>query len=350
MKKVSIDDVAKSLGVSKTLVSLVINNKSEQYGISEETKQRVLKKIVEMNFQPNRAARGLRTGKSNVIGVIVSDISNPFYSRIARVIEDNARKAGYHIMLCSSDEDVDKELELINILKNSQQVDGLIISSSQNSPAQLSPLAKSEFPTVFIDRSIDKLKCVSVGVDNKQGSADAVNQLIKNGLKKIAIFTISPSYISTIHDRLEGYKQALRDNQIKFDKNLVREIPFSDIKNSVKRELKSLLSTSSGIDGLFVVNNHIALACLESFSELDIRIPHALAFVSFDDIDVFKFYSPSITAVAQPVDEIGEVAFAELLSLINKNRPEDKPLKIELPTTLMIRKSCGTYLNSKITA
>lgn len=350
MKKISIDDVAKSLGVSKTLVSLVINNKSEQYGISEETKLKVQKKIQELNFQPNRAARGLRTGKSNVIGVIVSDISNPFYSRIARVIEDNARKAGYHIMLCSSDEDVDKELELINILKNSQQVDGLIVSSSQNSPQQLSPIAKSGFPTVFIDRSIDKLKCVSVGVDNRQGSADAVNQMIHNGLQKIGIFTISPSYISTIQDRLDGYKQALKENHIKFDKQLVREIPFSDIRNSVKKELKSLLAPPYRIDGLFVVNNHIALACLEVFNELEIRVPHALAFISFDDVDVFRFYQPSITAVAQPVDEIGEVAFEELMSLINKTRPADKPLKIELPTKLVIRRSCGTYLNSKVNA
>ena len=97
-----------------------------------------------------------------------------------------------------------------------------------------------------------------------------------------------------------------------------------------------------------MVNNHIALACLEVFNELEIRVPHALAFISFDDVDVFRFYQPSITAVAQPVDEIGEVAFSELMSLINKTRPDDNPLKIELPTKLVIRRSCGTYLNSKI--
>ena len=151
-KKPSIDDIARSLGVSKTLVSMVINNKTEKYGISEKTRKKVEDKIAEMGFMPNKAARRLRTGKSFLIGVIVPDISNPFYSKIIRIIEDKAQLEGYNPMICSSDEDSEKEVNLIKMLVDSQQVDGLILSSTLKTAGELEFLPHSPFPCVLIDR------------------------------------------------------------------------------------------------------------------------------------------------------------------------------------------------------
>lgn len=340
MKKTSIEDVAKSLGVSKTLVSLVINNKWKKFGISEQTKERVMQKVEELNFKPNVAARGLRTGKSNIIALIVSDISNPFYSRIAQVVERNARANGFHLMICSSDEDADKELNLVKYFVDSHQADGIIVSSSLDDAKTYKTVLPKDYPIVFIDRDLNLNSASSVTVDNVQGAHDAVSLLIKNGAKRPGIFTISPSHISTIADRLEGYKKALNEKRITLNKNHVREIPFDKIKEAVKQNLDDLLKGNDPIDGLFVVNNNIAMACLEYFTANKVNVPTDLKFISFDDVDVFNFCHPQVTAVAQPLEEMAFAAYEKLTGIINKENTdtESKVLK----TKLVIRKSCGS--------
>jgi DNA-binding LacI/PurR family transcriptional regulator len=340
MKKTSIEDVAKSLGVSKTLVSLVINNKWKKFGISEQTRDRVMKKVEELNFKPNVAARGLRTGKSNIIALIVSDISNPFYSRIAHIIESLARNNSYQLMICSSDEDTDKELNLVKYFIDSHQADGIIISSSMDSSKVYKTVLPKDYPVVFIDRDLAINTASSVTVNNVKGAFEAVSLLIKNGSRHPAIFTISPSHISTIAERLEGYKNALNESNITVNKSYIREIPFDDIKNAVYNNLNELLNSQNNIDSLFVVNNNIAMACLEYFNEYNISIPGKLKFISFDDVNVFKFVNPSVTAVAQPIDEIAAVAYLKLASVINKENIE--PVNKVLDTSLVIRKSCGS--------
>lgn len=340
MNKVSLEDVAKALGVSKTLVSLVLNDKAKQHGISAETCKRVLEKVAEMNYRPNMAAKGLRTGKSNVLGLIVADISNPFYSKIARAIEDEARANGYQLLICSSDEDEEKELQLFSLLYSGQQVEGIITSTTLEHSDMLGNLTKNGYPLVLIDRVIPKLNIPTVVTDNEKGAQKAVELLLKNGMKRIGMMTISPSHLSSISEREEGYKKALSKNGIDIDKNLIREIPFSAIKTSVKKELESLLSAPHRIDALFTANNNLAVAVIEAMNDLGLRIPHDVALISFDDIDLFKLTNPGITAVAQPVEEIGKTAFNLLLDQINK--VEIKKTKVVLPVDLVIRRSCGS--------
>ncbi|HRE98137.1 MAG TPA: LacI family DNA-binding transcriptional regulator, partial [Flavobacteriales bacterium] len=185
MKKITLEDIAKSLGVSKTLVSLILNNKAKEHGISPDTVDRVLKKVKEMNYMPNQAARGLRTGKTNLIGLIVADISNPFYARISRAIEDLAWKKDYHLMVCSSDEDPEKEAQLVRILREKMQVEGLIISPTTDNVEVFRDLKKIEFPFVLIDRNYPKFSCNSVVVDNIRSSQSAVKHLIDSGAKRV---------------------------------------------------------------------------------------------------------------------------------------------------------------------
>lgn len=344
MNKVSLEDVAKAIGVSKTLVSLVLNNKAKKHGISAKTCKRVLEKAAEMNYRPNMAAKGLRTGKSNVVGLIVSDISNSFYSKIARAIEDEARLNGYQLLICSSDEDEEKELQLFSLLYSGQQVEGIITSTTLTESEMLSNLSKGGYPMVLIDREIPKLNIATVVADNEKGAFKATELFIKNGMKRIGMLTISPTHLSSIKEREQGYKKALEKNGIKIDHHLIREIPFGEIKNRVKKELESLLKAPHRIDALFTANNHLTVAVIEAMNELNLRIPHDLAVISFDDIELFKLTNPGITAVAQPIEEIGKKAFQLLLNQMNgKEKPAKN--KVVLPVDLVIRRSCGSVKN-----
>jgi len=344
MKKITLAEVAKSLGVSKTLVSLVLNGKGNEKGISQETQARVLTKVKELNYKANQFARGLRMGKSNTIGLIVADISNSFYAKMCRSIEDNANKNGYNLIICSSDENPEKESTLIQMLID-RQVDGLIISTTQKNNADFLHLKKNNFPFVLIDRYIPKIDTNYVIVNNEEGAKNIVTHLIKLGNKRIGHLTISPSHISTIKERTTGYKEALKENNIKVDPNLIREISFDNIKEDVYRELKTLLSPPQSISSLFVVNNNIAVACLECFKDMNIRVPQDIALVSFDDIDAFKICYPPITAVSQPIAKMGEEALNILLKNINFEGNEFIYEHQLLSTKIEVRRSCGSFIS-----
>ncbi|HEU4719407.1 MAG TPA: LacI family DNA-binding transcriptional regulator, partial [Bacteroidia bacterium] len=240
MKKVSLNDLAKALNLSKTLVSFVMNGKGDAYGINPETQKKVQAMAKKMNYRPNLIARGLRTGKSNLLGLIVSDIGNPFYSRISRAVEAEAEKHGYYMMVCSTDENETREKRLVQMLLEEQGVNGLIISTSQHDPEYFRELKKSGYPLVLIDRSINGLKIDYVGVDNYKGGFEATMQLLNVGYKKIAMLRISPSFLSTINDRARGYMDALKERGIKPDPKLIREIPFDDIREKVFTAVREL--------------------------------------------------------------------------------------------------------------
>jgi len=337
-KRLSLMDIAKSLNLSKTLVSMVVNNQGDEKGIAKKTQLLVWEKVKELNYKPNLMARGLRLGRSNTIGLIVSDISNPFYAKIARHIEKLIEPLGYNIIICSTDENHEKESRLKNLLKD-RMVDGLIISTSQKDCKEFIELLDTKFPFVLIDRVMADIKPNSVYVDNFKGAFDAVTHLMNQGYVNIAAFAVSPIYVSTIKDRIEGYLQALRLNGLDHDKKFLKEIPFNDVKNSVKKELTQLLQEHDRIDALFAVNNNIAIACLDCLNEMRVKIPDDLAFVCFDDLEVFKFSQPSITAVAQPMEEIAKNAVDILMNVINSKESEPTTKQVVLQTTLNIRRS-----------
>ncbi len=340
MKKTSLSDIAKSLKVSKTLVSFVLNGQGREKGISYDTINRVEEKVKELNYKPNHVARGLRTGKSHTIGFIVTNISNKFYAKIARNIEEVASRHNYNLIICSSDENPEKEIELINMLKE-RQVDGIIISTAQKNVGFFSRLKKEKYPFVLIDRKLPRLSTNFVGVDNYTGAYEATEQLIKNGYQKIGMLNISPSYLSTIKDREHGYRSALNDNGIRVNNKLIRSINCFDIQEMVKSALRELIQPPFKIDAIFSVNNNITIACMEYLNEKNVRIPQDLAIVSFDDIDLFRLSYPTITAVAQPIEEIGKMAVNILMDEIDGIAQNNK--QVVLPVKLIERRSCGIF-------
>ncbi len=346
MKKSSLSDIAKCLNVSPALVSIVLNNRGDEKGISSATQMKVMEKAKELRYKPNMLARGLRLGNSKTIGLIVADISNIFYSKIAKSIEHIAASHGYNLIFCSSDEDPEKEIRLIEMLRE-RQVDGIIVSTSQHTTSIFNLLKKEKFPFVLIDRPLPRLTGHYVGVDNYAGAFQATEQLIENGHKRIAFLRITPAYLKNINDREAGFKAALRKHKIRLKSGMIREIGFNTIHEDVQRELDNLLQQPDPINAIFTSNNNVAVNCLEYLGSTHYKIPEDVAIISFDDIDLFRFYVPSVTAISQPVEKIGESAVRIILNAIQQ--PTNGSYEqIVLPTNLIVRQSCGKPRNGNM--
>ncbi len=337
-KKVSLADIAKSLGVSKTLVSLVINNKADAHGISKETQQRVKSKIREMDYHPNVLARGFRMGKTNTIGLIVSDISNRFYSRIARKIEDYAWSYGYNVVICSTEEIIEKEKEQIYFLRD-RQVEGMIISTSQDNCSFFNDMYVSGMPHVLIDRVFAGMKSPNVSVDNFGGARMAARHLLNQGMKKFALIAISPDHISTINERISGFVETLLEADINIPSKWMIRAPFDQIDITVRTTLQKLFQEDDLPEAIFTLNNNLTAICLKYLTDLKVKIPQQVAIIGFDDSIYFNFTRPTISSIKQPVDQLSEKAFDLLLKQIQKTAIEPHLHSVKLPVDIIIRES-----------
>jgi LacI family transcriptional regulator len=342
MKKTSLSDIAKHLGVSKTLVSFVLNGKGKEFRISEEICKKVLDIAKELNYQPNRIAQGLRTGKTNTIGLIIADIANPFFGILGREIEKEAARHGYSVIFCSSDENPDKSRQQIAMLQQSQ-VDGYIISPPKHSEDQIRALAKGSVPFVLIDRYFPEIDCNYIVVDNFDAAYNATKHLLSMGRKRIANITVNLDLVNMI-ERAAGYRQALKDAAIEIDENLIKILPFSHNNKDVARAIKELVSIQDHdkVDAILFSTSKLGINGIESISSLGLKIPDDIAIVSFDNPDAYKICISPVTVINQPLKEIGKTAVQILLSELKHPENPVKNQKIILKTDLIIRKSCGS--------
>jgi LacI family transcriptional regulator len=343
-KKVSLKDVAEHLGVSTALVSYVMNNKEKKARVSAEMADKVRKAAALLNYQPNLIAKSLKSGKTNTIGLIVADISNPFFSGIARVIEDEAKKAGYVVLFGSSDESEEKSQNLIDVFLN-RQVDALIITAAENTEQQIRDLTRKNIPVVMVDRYFAGLDTDSVHIDNYQAAYKAVEQLIHNGRRRIAMMSYDTT-LQHMQDRRNGYKDALRDNGIRFNSNWLKKASYKNIPEEVSREIDELISPDLKVDGFFFATNSLAVESLKRINEFDIKVPDDLAIISFDEREAFDFFYSPITYVNQSVASIGKEAVKLAISRINDY--SKKPSEVVVQARLVIRESCGRKLKSKL--
>lgn len=339
-KRVSLKDVAKYVGVSTALVSYVLNGQEKEKGVSPDMTIKVRKAIAKLNYQPNLVAKSLKSGKSHTIGLIVADISNPFFSAIARVIEDEAKKHGYILIIGSCDESAAKSRDLEAVLLN-RQVDALIMTPAAGAQKQIKEIIKRKTPVVLIDRYFENLKADSVRVENYESSLAAVRHLIKNGHRRIAMVTYRTQLLH-IHERIEGYKAALAEHSISFNPDWVIEIPYEQIEQEVARGLGNLLHTGSP-DAVFFATNTLAVAGLKVINSLGIKVPHEVAVFSFDESEAFDlFYSP-ISYIRQPIEAIGKEAVRMAIERIQGSTLENR--MVTIPATLVVRESSG--INAK---
>lgn len=328
----SMKDVAKRAGVSTATVSRVLSGGT---GVSPRLQQRVLAAIEELNYQPSRVARSLRTRSSRILGLIISDIQNPFFTSVVRGVEDVAYAHQYVLLLCNSDEDPDKEKLYIDVLQ-AEQAAGMIVSPTREDSPHFAPLVEAGYPMVCMDRRLPGLAVDTVVVDNVEGARRAVSHLLALGHNRIGTIC-GPRVMTTGRERGEGYRLALEQHGLTMDPVLVY---IGDNKETGGyRGAQQLLSLPDPPTALFVGNNLMTIGAMNAISDRGLRIPEDVALVSFDDLPWSSLYRPALTAVVQPTYELGHAAAELLLKRIDDNGR--LPREIELATTLVVRESCG---------
>ncbi|MCW3467508.1 LacI family DNA-binding transcriptional regulator [Chitinophaga nivalis] len=335
MKGISIKDIAKQAGVSPTTVSFVLNGKAKEKRISDQVSKKIQKIATRLKYKPNQLARGLRTGKTKTIGLIVEDIANNFFASLAKVMEDEADKYGYKVLYGSTEDNTEKAKGLLEVLKY-RQVDGYIITPTKNLDKEIELLKTTGKPVVLMDRYFPHVSSHYVVVDNFQGTYDATSHLIQQGYRKIGIVTITSDQIQ-MKDRMDGYMAALKDHRIPFQKTLVKKLPFELDREHFTTEIKHFLTTVKGLDAVFFATNYLGICGIESLRSLGWQIGKKIGVISFDDHDLFRLHSPAITCVAQPIPAIGKNIINLLMQELNQ--PSTSPQQIVLAPELIIRES-----------
>jgi LacI family transcriptional regulator len=342
MKKVSISDIARKAGVSVSTVSFVMNDKAVKMRISRVVIEKVENVAREMGYRPNQLARGLRTGKTKTIGLIVENISNAFFATLAKTIEDEAKKYDYKVVYCSTDNDEVKARELINMLSQ-RQVDGYIIVPTPQLADEIRKLQGENKPVVLIDRYFPEDSSIpAVLVDNFEGVAKGTDYLISKGYRKIALVTIEAD-MAHMKDRLAGYHAALRRHEIPVDERRVKIVPYgADRQTSLELILELLEGAGTEIDAVFFLTNYLGVLGIEAIKKKQLRIPEQLAVLCFDDNDIFRLYTPTISVIRQPIESIGQRAMFALIERLKHSGsgepfPAGDPLQLE--TELIPRES-----------
>ncbi|MGI5858838.1 MAG: LacI family DNA-binding transcriptional regulator [Tepidanaerobacteraceae bacterium] len=329
---VTIKDIARMTGVSITTVSKIINKKDED--ISDKTRERVLKIIDDYNYIPSALATGLVTKKTNTIGLLVPDISNAFFSELARGVEDGANCEGYNVILCNTDDDPDKEIEYLNVLKV-KHVDGIIfLSAALSNHSAIKQLNRKGFPVVALDRALDAENIMAVYLDNVTGGYIATKHLTEFGHKKIGCIT-GPLKNKLAKHRFEGYKKTLEEMHISFDSNLVYEGDFKT--KSGEKGAKELIKF--GATAVFACNDMMAYGAYKVIQEQGLTIPQDISIVGFDDIYISEILMPPLTSIKQPSYEMGLMSAAMLIKNIKGEQLKDT--KVEYKPILSARKSVG---------
>jgi DNA-binding LacI/PurR family transcriptional regulator len=339
-RKITINDVAIEAGVSIATVSRVINRDKD---VKEGTRANVMKVIDRLGYHTNAIARSLRKRKSYTVGMIVGNVLSPFYSVIAKAVEDTALKYGYTVILCNGGDDPDKELAYLKVLQE-KQVEGIILTPSGQNENMIKRVLERNLFMVLLDRRIKGIQCDSVTIDNVKSAYQAVSFLIDQGFRRIGIIC-GPQYIQTGRERLEGYINALSDAGIDIDNDLIKIGTFK--KESGKELAGKLLDLGNPPEAIFVCNLDMTTGALLELKERKVKIPDEVSLMGFDDADWAGLVEPPLTTVSQPVYILGTTAAELLMQRIKGENISDSPVNITLDTSLVIRKSVRIEKNSK---
>jgi DNA-binding LacI/PurR family transcriptional regulator len=332
---VTILDVAKRACVSKTTVSRIINNNYAH--TTEETRQRVLDVIKELDYRPNSLAKGLKTMQTNVIGMVLSNLKNPFWSSVLEGVEDATRDQGYHLMICNSDEEPEKEEQYIREFQM-RQVDGIVINPTVRNPEFFKKLVESHYPLVVVNRRLPDLDVNNVVINNVKGASMAVQHLLDNGRKKVAVFVYRNEYVSTWSERVEGYRAVLLENG--YSAADFRIVEAEQETGMVKVAALDFLLEFPDTDAVFSTNNMMTMEVFDAICELGLNIPKDIAVVGYDETVWSRHLNPPLTTIKQPGYKMGQIAAQMLIQAI-KTKNQAKPEMIVLEPELIIRKSSG---------
>jgi len=331
----NIIDVAKRAGVAPITVSRVINKSGYA---SEATRKKVEEAIAELGYVQNSLARGLRIKRTNTLALVVTDITNPFFTLIARGVEDAASKAGYTVIYCNTDESEEKEISYSNILVQ-KQVDGVLLVPACSSPQSVRFLGQNNIPVVLIDRRVPDIHTDVVRCDSEEGAYNLVKLVIELGHRNIV--TISgPQGVSTSDDRVAGYQRAMKEAGLGDNLNVL----YGSFTQACGYDLANqALALNPRPTALFGTNNFLSIGIMKALRDAGMRVPEDITVIGFDDLPETMVVDPILTVAAQPAYKMGVLA-AELLlkRLSEKMLPENQ--EIILPTEIIERQSSGPPL------
>lgn len=323
-KNVTIKDIAAEAGVSIALVSFVMNNRIEadgkqKYRVSETTRERILEVARKLNYQPNAAARTLRCGRSRVIGVILSDISNVFYGEIARQLEEQAFKQGYTVLFGSTDECPEK-LDRIARSFIDKGVEGFIVVPCEGSENSLRHIRSLNIPLVIMDRKDMDILVPKVVLDNKAAMKKAVEILADKGFRKVEMLSYTMR-VSSISDREAGYLEMMQELGVEPDQAQIHRIPFENVSGATEQMVPDLIAR--GVEGLVFATNSLAIAAIKKLFSMGIRLQQDIYLVGFDNSDVYDMFNPPIPHIRQPIGRICSEALTLLFDLMENEEKID---------------------------
>ncbi len=332
----TISDVARRAGVSPVTVSRVINNAEN---VSAATREKVRQAIEAMGYVPSGVAQSLRSKRTRSLALLVPDITNVFWTTVARGVEDAAQSRGYSVLLCNTDENTAKQLRYLDVVI-SQRVDGVIVAPYDSDAQGLDKLRHRDIPTVVIDRRVEGWEVDTVNGDSISGARALVGHLVALGHRRIAVIS-GPVNTSTAEDRVMGYCIALAEAGLPVDPALIKRGEFR--AGSGELLANELLNEAGRPTAIFATNNAIAMGVLDALDRRGLRVPQDMALVCFDDMPDISHFFPFLTVAIQPAYEMGLNAAQLLLSRLDAE-VSLQPRHVVLPTRLIIRRSCGSQM------
>lgn len=334
-RKITLKHIARELGVSISTVSKALKNSEE---IGSDTKEKVQAFAKLYNYKPNNIAISLKNKRTKNIGVIIPDIVHHFFTTVFRGIEKYANAKGYNVIVCVSDESFDKEVINMELLANGS-IDGFIMALSsgtqlKNDYNHLKEVTEQGIPLVLFDRVAEEIVCDKVIIDDRKGAYNAVTKFIKDGRKRIALIA-SEDYISVSRERAAGYKEALSDNGIAYNENLILKFPSMEISEDLIEDFFE----REKVDAVLSVNEIFAIHSMRYVQSKGLKIPEDISFIGFTDGLLSKYASPGLTAIAQHGEQMGEIAAEILIDKIENDMEEETFLTRVLEPTLIERGS-----------
>jgi len=328
----TIKHVAARAGVSFTTVSHVLNGTRR---VSDSARQRVEQAIAEMGYAPSAVARALKMSETYILGVLVPNITNPFFAELTRGIEDRCRQTDYSVFLCNSDDDPVRQARYLQTLLE-RRVDGLLLAAAAGeSSALVARLASTRVPTVVVDRSISGLTADLVRIDHQSGAEMAVSHLLSLGHRAIACLS-GPSEFAVSRARVAGWRQAMAAAQVSVDEGWLLEGDFSA---SVGHDLTRRLLARGDVTAIFASNDLLAIGALRAAAELGVAVPGALSVIGFDGIDLGSYVYPPLTTVGHSIRAMGEMAASVLIERIAEGPTSNR--EVVLQAELLLRESTG---------
>lgn len=333
--KLTLKQIARELDVSVSTVSKALRDSPE---ISDETRQKIQAFAKLYNYKPNNIALSLKNRKTRTVGLVLPEIVHDFFATVISGVEEVANKRGYNVLICLSNNSFDREVMNMEMLANGS-IDGFILSVAKETQQKgdyhhLEEVISQGMPVVMVDRVVNDIICDKVIIDDSDGARDAVQHLIDNGCRKIAIIT-TVDYVSVGKLRTEGYLRALRNNDIEVDENLILKI--EDVDNS-REEIAAFLAERD-VEGIFAVNEQFATSAVKALFDKGLSVPKDVLIFSFSDGELSRRFIPTLSTVNQHGSEMGARAAELLIDRIERSATDEKFQTAIVKTSLIERES-----------